>query len=272
MVYRIMRKPQAVIGLIIIIGIGLIAVFAPLLAPHSPDSIDIMNAYSVPSHEFPLGTDEMGRCMFSRILYGARNSLGIAAPTLILLALISTTISLICAYYGGLVDQVFSAVCNIFMAFPPLIVAITLVGSLGQGFYSIFISILLSQWAWFAKVTRTFVIREKHKEYIIACKISGCNNRQLIINHILPGILPHLIVYYSTGIASIILTISGYAFLGLGFAPGTPEWGAMFSGALIYIQNAPQLLIYPGICIVITTAGFNLFGEAFRDILLQEEE
>lgn len=272
MINKIINRPQAILGLILIVFIGIAAIFAPLLAPHSPKAINIMNAYVSPCSNFPLGTDEMGRCIFSRILYGAQNSLSIAVPTLILLAFFSTFTAMFCTYAGGIIDHIFSIICNIFMAFPPLIMAITLVGSLGQGFWSIVISILLSQWAWFAKVTRTFVVREKNKDYIIACKISGCTDRQILFHHILPGILPHLIVYYSTGIASIVLTISSYAFLGLGFPTGTPEWGAMLSNAMIYLQNAPQLLVYPGICIIVTAAGFNLFGEALRDILLQEDE
>lgn len=271
MLNKIRRNPQAMAGLIMIAAILLTALLAPVLAPHHPNTVNIANTYAPASPEYPLGTDEMGRCVLSRLLHGARYSLGIAVPTLLLLALFSTAVATACAYAGGKTDRIFSAVCDVFMAFPPLLIAVTLIGSLGQGMVNIVVSILFSMWVWFAKIVRTFVLQEKHKDYITACRVAGCSDLQIVLGHILPNILPQLIVYFSTGIASIVLTVSGYAFLGFGFAPGTAEWGAMFSQASSYLYSHPMLIVYPGLCIIFTTAGFNLFGEALRDIISPEE-
>jgi peptide/nickel transport system permease protein len=257
-------------GMSMILIILLAAILAPNLAPNDPNGIDIYHIFAEPNSQYPLGTDEMGRCILSRLLYGAANSMSIAVPTLIVLAVSSTALAVVCSYAGGLVDKVFGIVCNIFMAFPPILVAVTLVGSLGQGYWSIVISLLFSLWVWYARVIRTYVLQEKNKDYIVACRISGCSNSKILIRHIFPNILPHLIVYFSTGIASIILTISIFAFLGLGFATGTAEWGSMFSNAANYLQSHPLLLLYPGLCIIFAAAGFNLFGEALRDILSRE--
>lgn len=271
MLRKICRNPQAMTGLVMIAAILLAALLAPLLAPNDPTAVNIANTYAKTSAQYPLGTDEMGRCVLSRLLYGARYSLGIAAPTLLLLAVFSTVISTACAYIGGRIDGVFSAVCDVFMAFPPLLIAVTLIGSLGQGITNIIISIVFSMWVWFARIVRTFVLQEKNKEYVTACRVAGCSGLQIVAGHILPNVLPQLIVYFSTGVASIVLTVSGYAFLGFGFETGTPEWGAMFSQASSYLYSHPMLIVYPGLCIIFTTAGFNLFGEALRDIISPEE-
>lgn len=271
MLKKIFHNTQAVIGLIMILGVLIIACIAPQIAPNSPTETNIMQVFAKSSHQYPLGTDEVGRCIFSRLIFGARNSLSISIPTLLLLAFISTAIATTCAYIGGILDRVFSIVIDILMAFPPMLIAITLVGSWGQGYMSIAISLIASMWVWFARIIRTFVLIEKNKPYITACRISGCPDRYIVFSHILPNILPHLVVYFSTGIAGIIITISSYAFLGFGFEVGTPEWGAMFSGASPYLFTHPALVIYPGLCILFTAAGFNLFGEALRDIVSPEE-
>lgn len=267
----ILRNSQAVLGIIMILLVLLAAIFSEGLAPNNPNEVNIYNTFAESSREYPLGTDEMGRCILSRLLSGAAHSLGIAIPALIILSLFSTVLSVTCAYGGGAVDKAFGVICNIFMAFPPILVVVTLVGSLGHGYRSIMISLLFSMWVWYSRVIRTYVLREKGKDYIVACRVSGCSKIKILTRHILPNILPHLIVYFSTGIASIILTISIFAFLGLGFTTGTAEWGSMFSSAANYLQTHPKLMVYPGICIIFTAAGFNLFGEALRDILAKEE-
>lgn len=271
MLKKTLQNRQAVIGLSMILIALIVAITAPILAPNSPTDINIMETFAKASAQYPMGTDEVGRCVLSRLIYGARNSLFISIPVLLILSFISTMIATICAYVGGLTDHVFSIVIDIFMAFPPMLIAITLVGSWGQGYASIAISIIVSMWAWLARIVRTFVLTEKNKPYITACRISGCTDTHILIRHIIPNILPQLIVYFSTSVAGIIITISSYAFLGLGFDVGTPEWGSMFSGASEYLFSHPALAIYPGLCILFTAAGFNLFGEALRDIVSPEE-
>ncbi len=269
---KTLKNKQAVIGLIMITAVMSVAFLAPLVAPNDPVRVDIMNTFAKASREFPFGTDELGRCVLSRLVYGARNSIFVAIPTLLLLAVISTVFSVACAYAGGLADRIFSIVIDILMAFPPMLIAITLVGSFGHSHLSIVLSVIISMWVWFARIIRSFVLAEKSKPYITACKISGCTEPHIVFFHILPNILPQLIVYFSTGVASIIITISSYAFLGFGFETGTAEWGSMFNSASVYLFSHPALVIYPGLCILFTAAGFNLFGEALRDIVSPEEE
>ena len=271
MIKSVFMRPQALLGIGIITTMLLIAIMAPVISPNDPNEINILHVYEEPSAKFILGTDEMGRCVFSRLLYGARNSLFVAIPTLLLLAIISTCISSVCTYAGGWVDRSFVMLSDMLMAFPPLLVAVTLVGSFGQSYFSIVLSIVVSMWVWFAKVVRTLVLVEKKKPYILSCRIAGCRNNNIIFCHIIPNILPRLLVYFSTGISSIIITISGYAFLGLGFPAGTAEWGAMFRKGVSYLYSHPRLLVWPGICILVTTAGFNLFGEALRDTISPRE-
>lgn len=269
---KILHNPQALIGLLLIVIVLLMAILAPLLTPHDPMAVDITKKFLEPCNEYPLGTDQLGRCVLSRLLYGARYSLGLALPILVVLAVIGTTLGMLCAWVGGLFDRIMNIVCDIFMAFPPLVIVLTLIGVVGQGAINLILSIILSMWVWFVKVVRSYVLVEKNKEYIIAAKISGCSGTDILLSHILPNIVPLLIVYFSTGIASIILMISGYSFLGLGLGNDIPEWGAMLNSAKQYLYSNPMLIVYPGICILMTAAGFNLLGEALRDILSPEEE
>mgnify|MGYP000038928846 FL=1 len=269
---KLLHNPQAITGALFIATILLMAVLAPVLAPHDPMAVDITKKFLAPCSAYPLGTDQLGRCVLSRLLYGARYSLGLALPILAILALIGTTLGMLCAWFGGIVDRVMTIVCDIFMAFPPLVIVLTLMGVIGQGAVNLIVSIILSMWVWFVKVVRSYVLIEKSKDYITAAKISGCSGADILLAHILPNILPLLAVYFSTGIASIILMISGYSFLGLGPGNDIPEWGAMLNSAKQYLYSNPMLIVYPGTCILLTAAGFNLFGEALRDILSPEED
>lgn len=266
MILQTIKNKQAVVGLSLILLLTVLAILAPALAPHAPDQIDVVKKFMAASKEYPLGTDQLGRCVLSRLLYGARYSLGIAVPTLIALGVVGMALGTVAAYIGGRTERVFLTVCDIFMAFPPLVIVLSLVGSLGQGVLNIFLALLFSMWVWFAKVVRTYAAMEKSKDYIIAAKLAGCSETRIIFYHIIPNITPPFLVYLSTGIAALILMVSGFSFLGLGFPAGTPEWGAMLSEARGSFYSHPQLVVYPGICILLAAAGFNLFGEALRDI------
>lgn len=271
MIRKIIHSPQALIGLAMMLIVFLVMVFAPFLAPNDPMQLNVAHSFAQPDTQYPLGTDELGRCVLSRLIYGARESLSIALPTLLLLAIISTVIATLCAYLGGIVDRVFEVVSNIFMAFPPFLVAITLVGLFESKVTSIILSIVIAMWVWNARVVRTHVLRERSQPYVITCRMSGCSELRIVFRHIIPNILPHLLVIYSTGLSSIIIMISSYAFLGLGLETGTAEWGAMFVNANKLMFSHPELLVYPGLCILFAAAGFNLFGEALRDLCAPKE-
>ncbi|QOR36166.1 ABC transporter permease subunit [Clostridium sp. 'deep sea'] len=268
---KVLKNKQAVLGLLMIITVLIIAIFAPLIAVNDPLDIQPELKFKKSQSQFPLGTDQLGRCVFSRLVYGARYSLGIAIPTIIIVACLSLVLATFSAYYGGFIDRVFSIISDIFMSFPPLLVVLSLVGSLGQGVKNIVIAVVFSMWVWYAKVVRSYVILEKNKGYVTAAIVSGCSDLQVIVKHIIPNILPSLIVYYSTGIAGMILMVSGFSYLGLGLEAGVPEWGAMLSKGKSYLYSYHKLILYPGLFILFTAGGFNIFGEAFRDIVSPKE-
>ena len=271
MVKKILRNPQAVLGLALIFVVALAAILAPMLAPNDPGALDPLLKFQGSSSRFPLGTDQLGRCVLSRILYGARYSLGLAIPMLATLGVIGLLIGTLAGYAGGWIEKLFIAVSNIFMAFPPLILVMSLAGTLGQGIGNVSVAVMISMWAWYARVVRTYAATEKAKPYVLSCQISGCRPARIVFRHIMPNILPGYMVYLSISVASIVLLISGFSFLGLGFPAGTPEWGAMLGEAKSSIYSHPMLVVWPGLCILLTAAGFNLLGEALRDIVSRGE-
>ena len=267
MTKQIMRNPQAMIGLALICITLIAALFAPWIVPNSPEAVSLTQKFSAPSAAYPLGTDQLGRCVFTRLIYGARYSLGMALPTLMILGVIGLTLGCACACIGGVFDRIFTILCDMFIAFPALTVVAAIVGALGSGVENIVLSVVISTWAWFTRMVRAYAVMEMGKEYILGARIAGSGTIRIIFRHVIPNIMPQYLIYASTGVASAILTVSGFSFLGLGLPAGTPEWGAMLSEARTSLYSHPELLIYPGLCVLATAAGYNLFGEALRDIL-----
>ena len=271
MAKKILHNPQTVIGLILILIVIFAAVFAPFLAPHDPEAIDVVNKNLSPSANYPLGTDQLGRCEFSRLLYGARYSIGMSLPTILVLSMIGLLLGSFSACAGKRADRILIILCDIFIAFPALIIAAAIIGILGNGMQNIVISMVIAMWAWFTRVVRSYAVVEMGRDYILGARISGCGTMKIILRHLIPNIMPQFLVYVSTGVASAILMVSSFSFLGLGLPAGVSEWGAMLNDARSSLYSHPMLLIYPGICILITAAGFNLFGEALRDMIGPEE-
>lgn len=267
MLKKILKNPQGVIGLIFIAVAFFVAIGASILAPNNPELVDIGMKFEKASSEYPLGTDQLGRCVLSRLIYGARYSLGISMPVMLVVMAISLIIGTISAYIGGKLDRFLQVIFDIFMAFPPIVVVLSLVGSLGQGIRNIVIALIFSTWVWSAKVVRTYVLEEKSKEYVLSARIAGARDIDIILKHIIPNIFPNLLVYFSNGIAGTVLMISGFSFLGIGIEAGLPEWGAMLNNGRAFLYSHPELIYYPGICIFFTATGFTLFAEALRDIM-----
>lgn len=271
MVKRVLHNKQAVIGLFLILLVLTAAFFAPLVAPHDPEKVNVSNKYSGPSKVYPLGTDQLGRCELSRLLYGARYSICMSLPTIFMLSIIGLLLGSLSACAGKWVDRILIMICDIFIAFPALLIAAAIIGILGNGLQNIVIAIILAMWAWFTRIVRSYAVIEMGRDYILAARISGCSINQIIFRHLIPNVMPQFLVYISTGVASTIIMISSFSFLGLGLPSGVAEWGTMLNEARSSLYANPSLLVYPGICILITTAGFNLFGEALRDMLEPEE-
>ena len=183
---------------------------------------------------------------------------------LLILSVIGLIVGTFSACAGEKADHFITILCDVFIAFPSLIIAIAVIGVLGNGLQNIAVSVVIATWAWFVRIVRSYSVQEMGKDYILAARISGCNTGKLVFRHLIPNILPQFLVYVSTGVASSIIMVSSFAFLGLGLPSGTPEWGAMLNDARTALYSHPELLIYP--------AGFNLFGEALRDILMPEED
>lgn len=278
MLRKIWRNPQAVIGLGLIVLICAVAILAPLLAPHAPDEVNPLMKYQAPSADYPLGTDQLGRCELSRLLYGARASLGLALPILILLGGIGLILGMMTACIGGWFDRVVTGISQVFIAFPTLIIAVAIIGVLGNGLQNIIWAVVISMWARFMQLIRTYAKTELGRDYIVAARVSGCGMWQLIVHHLIPNILPQFLVYFSTGAASAILTVSSFSFLGLGLPSGTAEWGAMLeeAGAVILLgqSGSGKTMTCRAILGLLNSSAFQVNGEIFFDnrSLLQLKE
>lgn len=268
---RLCRNPQAVIGFAMIALFLLVAAFAPLLAPNNPYEQNLLHKYGGPDSRYPLGTDQLGRCVLSRLIYGARYSLGISLPVVTLLGAIGIVAGCFSACAPRAIQTALRYVCDVLIAFPAVVLAAAFTGVAGNGIATLVVSVVVSMWAWFVRMAGAYARVEMGKGYALASQIAGCGTPGLVFKHIMPNILPQYLVYLSTGVASMIIMVSGFAFLGLGFTAGTPEWGAMLNEARKSLYAHPELLMYPGLCIAATAAAFNLFGEALRDVLEQGE-
>lgn len=265
-------KKQIIAGAILIAAFVFIALAAPMLAPNDPNATNLALKNAPPSSEYPLGCDQMGRCELSRLIYGARYSLGISLPLLVVLAVCSLFIGCYSCYKGGILEELIRLLCDIFMAFPMLVIAMSLVSAVDNSVASVLIAIGISMSAWFLRMARSYAKAECGKEYIESARIAGASGLRIVVRHLIPNVLPQFIVYFTTGIAQSILSVSSFAFLGIGLMAGTPEWGAMLNDARNSIYSNPALLIYPGICLIVCCAGFNLLGEGIRDSIGKEDE
>lgn len=265
------RFPSFYVGAALIICLVFIAVFAPLIAPHDPMEVNILKKYLPPSPDYPLGCDQLGRCELSRLIYGARLSLALSLPTLALLGVLGLIFGCLAACAGPRADKLLGVIFDSFMAFPLIVIVIALSALMGKGVQSLCAALVVGMWAWFARAVRAFALIEFAKDYIPAARIAGCSSIRLVLRHVIPNITAQYTVFLSGSVASCILMISGFSFLGVGVPGGAPEWGAMLSEAKASMYNHPDLLIWPGLCLLLTAAGFNLLSEALRGALTPGE-
>ena len=250
----------------IILGIlFIITMLAPLIAPNDPIAVNLAFKLQPPSWEFPLGTDHLGRCNLSRLLFGGRISLGFAMLIFISSLTIGLIIGTFSGYKGGWVDQVLMRFCDGVMAFPSLILILGLVGIFGPGLQQVILALMLVQWVYYARMFRGMVLSLKEQNFIAAAKISGSSQWKIIKNHIIPNVLPPLVVMGTLEMGWAIMDISAMSFLGLGVQPPTPEWGAMIHEGKSYIRTNPELMLYPGLMIMLVIVTFNLLGEALSE-------
>lgn len=264
---RIIKSKTSFIGLCIIIILIITAIFAPVIATHSPTDQIIVNRYQAPTADHWLGTDELGRDIFSRIVYGARISIQIGLFTVGISMIIGVLLGGIAGYFGRWIDLIIMRLIDILMAFPSILMAIALVAVLGPSLQNAMIAIGIVGIPQFARIVRSAVLSVKETEYIEAARAIGAKHKRILMQHVLPNCLAPIIVQATLGIGTAILDAAGLSFLGLGAQPPTPEWGAMLSDGRSALQTAPWVVAFPGIAIFLVVLGFNLFGDGLRDAL-----
>ncbi len=264
---RLCRNRTAVLGMIIIIVFFLLAIFAGSIAPYGYAEQDYTAVKLGPSAEHLFGTDNMGRDIFSRCLYGARYSLPIGFICVACALLVGGSLGFICAYFGGRTDIIIMRCMDIFQAIPPTLMAIAIVASLGNGMPQLIFAITISFMGGTARICRAAIFTVKRSEYISSSQAIGSHGIGLMLRHMLPNALAPIIIESVHMLAGSILIVSGLSYLGLGLTPPTPEWGVLLSGGKDFLVSSPHMVIFPGLCIMITVFAFNLFGDGLRDAL-----
>ena len=253
--------------LVVVLLLALVAIFAPLLAPYDPDAQELTNMLQPPSAAHLFGTDEYGRDILSRVIYGCRVSLSVGVVSQAIALVIGFLAGVCAGYFGGKVDAVISFVIQVFSSFPFLLFAIVVMYALGQGLVNLYVVLGLLGWASTARLIRGDVMRLKGSEYIQSCILSGGKSWRIIMRHLLPNCVSTLIVTTTLGIPSAIMSEASLSFLGLGVMPPMSSWGQMIDAAQPYIQSSTYYSVIPGIAIIVTVMAFNLLGDALRDAL-----
>ena len=262
---RIFQQNKTRIGLGIVILFVCLALLAPILAPHDPTLVDVSLKLKNPSWTYPLGTDQLGRCVLSRLLWGSRLSLMYSLTVLAFTLIIGIPIGILSGYLGKRWDTALMRVTDIFLALPSFIVVLAIAGTLGASGKNLVLAMSLSYWAQYARVSRALTLKIKGESYFQALKAGGLSNARIIFKHILRNIMPSIIALATVELGSIILAIAGYSFIGMGVQPPNPEWGIMLNDSRPFIQTFPQLMLYPGITIMLIVFGVNILGEGIQD-------
>jgi peptide/nickel transport system permease protein len=264
------RTPSFVAGVAILGTIVLLALFAPVLARHDPVEQDLLNVLQGPSREHLLGTDDLGRDVFARLLYGARTDLRVAFLAVLFPFVLGTIVGLLAGYYGRWVDTLTNFLVNVVVAFPFYVLVIALVFALGSGTRNIYIAITLVGWVSYARIVRGEVLVAKRREYALAAKAAGLSNARIIARHLLPNVITQAIVFSMSEIVLGILAIVTLGYLGLGVQPPTVDWGRMIAEGQTYLTTNWQLATYPGIAVVVTALGLSLLADGLADLLRAE--
>lgn len=244
----------------------LAAIFAGNIAPHDPEKANLELRLKEPCLEYPFGTDHLGRCILSRIIFGARVSLSVGLLVVSTSLVLGLAIGTLSGYYGGWLDETVMRVVDSFLAFPSLLLALGIAGLFGAGFINLVLALIVVDWASYARLARSSVMIVKEQDYIKAAKGLGVGDMHVILHHVIPNVISPLIVMSTLGMGSVILSAAGLSFLGFGVQPPTPEWGSMLSEGKIYIRSAPYIMIFPGIAIMLTVLAFNYLGDELRDL------
>lgn len=265
--HRFCKNKMAVLGAVLLITMLVLCFLSPLIAPYHFDDQNLMETKQKPSAEHICGTDELGRDILSRIMYGGRISLTIGLISVSIALVVGGTLGILAAFYGGTTENIIMRFIDILMAMPSTILAISICAALGTGIFNMMLAVGIGSIPTYARVFRSAVITVKEQEYIEAARAVGANNRKIIFKHIIPNCLAPVIVQASLGIAQAITTAASLSFIGLGIQPPNPEWGALLSAGRTFLRDYPHMAIFPGIAIALAVLSLNLIGDGLRDAL-----
>ena len=264
---RFRRNKQAMVGMCMLLLMIFSAIFASVISPYDPLQQDIINRLQPPSAAHFFGTDELGRDIFSRILYGSRISLTVGLIAVSISSVVGCALGAIAGYYGGVLDNVIMRCTDLLMAIPSILLNISIVAALGTGLQNVMIAIGISSVPAYCRIMRASLLSLKDQEFVDASRAAGASDPYIILNHILPNSLAPLIVQATLKIGGAILSCASMSFIGLGIVPPTPEWGAMLSTGRDFLRDAPHLTAFPGMAIMFAVFAMNLMGDGLRDAL-----
>ena len=267
MLRRLTKSPLTLLGMILVCLLILVAAFAPLIAPYSPTDVDLLSKLQPPSAKHFFGTDEVGRDIFSRILYGSRISLEIGLLVVVISFPIGTVIGAIAGFVGGVVDQVIMRITDIFLSFPGIILAMSIAAALGPSIKNVMLALAITWWPWYTRIVRSSVLSIKNAEFVESSRAIGSHPFRTLFKEVIPNSIAPASVQASLDLGFVILNAAGLSFIGLGAQPPSPEWGAMLSSSREILRHAWWAATFPGLAILFTVLGFNLFGDGLRDVL-----
>lgn len=250
-----------------IVILFLASLFAEKIAPHDPILINYNVTLQPPSFEYPFGTDDFGRCIFSRVLYGTHSSLSMSLMIVFICTIMGTALGLISGYYGGKIDEVIMRITDMFLAFPGLVISIAVVGILGVGWMNTAIALMIPGWIPFTRLSRSLVLTIREKDYIKSAKAAGLKTNKILIKYVVPNMFQQVFTISAIEVGSMIISFCALAYLGLGAQPPQPELGLMLNEAKSKMQIAPWMLIFPGLSIFLIVVLFNLLSDVLRDIM-----
>lgn len=259
-------KVRVFLFLILALLLMAVSLLAPYLAPNDPNATNSAAMSAPPSAQYPLGTDKLGRCVFSRVLMGARTSIFSAVALVAVSFVVGTVLGMLCGYYGGVLDNLVMRLADILLAVPQMVLAIAVAGVLGGGLLNAMLALGVTSWTLYARLARSHTMTLKAEPFIAAAKLSGCGDLRILARHILPNIVGPLVVNAATQLGTTMIGIAGLSFLGLGVVAPNAEWGSMISEARSYLQLAPWAALAPAGATVLTVMIFNYLGDAVRDL------
>jgi peptide/nickel transport system permease protein len=263
---RIRRSPHVMIGGGVLAALVLLAVFAPVVAPADPNLMDIANQFQPPSWRHPMGTDEFGRDILSRVIFGGQLSLQVGVLATLFALCVGTALGLVAGFRGGWVDLIIQRSVEIMMAFPGLVLALAIIAVLGPGLQNVMLALAVGGVPYYVRLVRAQVLSIRTREYVEAATVSGAGSGRIMVRHVLPGTISPLLVIGSLDLAGNILAAAGLSFIGLGAQPPSPEWGAMLASGRVYMRDQWWMTTFPGLAIMLAVLALNLLGDGLRDV------